>query len=216
MNFFSLEWSRFLSLSLFCRSLTVSLCLSSSCFLCSLLSGSSQLSGSLSTFLSDSSSFCLVGLYLLSEESLCSSSFLVCLSLADLAILSIFLSLPSVETLLSFFLREGTLSYTTVEVLHEQYTFVRKDGTYGVSRLCTNAYPVQCAVEIENDCCRIYVRIERTETLDNFAVTRRAAVSYHDVVESVVFVTMTSQTNFCCHLFFVVLVGVELREFVPG
>ena len=109
LNFFLLRISGFLCLSFssgfLCGSLfAISLCFCSSSFFSSLLSGSSQLSSSLSTFLSDCSCFRLVGLYLLSEERLRSSSFLVCLSLADLACLSIFLSFPSVETLLCLFL----------------------------------------------------------------------------------------------------------------
>jgi len=96
-----------------------SLCLCGSSFLRSLLSGGSQLSGSLSAFLSDSGSFCLVGLYLLCKESLCSSYFLLCLSFADLTVFSIFLSFPSVETLLSLFCTKCAFCDTTIQVLHQ-------------------------------------------------------------------------------------------------
>ena len=61
------------------------------------------------------------------------------------------------------------------------------------------------------DCTGVGVGVVRTETLDDFAVTRRAAVCYYDVVESVVFVTMTSQTNLCCHLDFC-FCGLQLHE----
>ena len=192
----------FLSLCFLCGSLALSLCLSGSCFLRSLLCSSSEFSSSGSTLLSDSSSFCLVGLYLLSEQSLRSCYFLCSLFLTDLAVLGIFLSLPSIETLLSLFLSECALSHTTVEVLHQHYAFVGKDGTNSVGRLSTYAYPIERTLKIEDDCCGVGVGVERTETLDDFAVTRRAAVCYYNVVESVVFVTMTSQTNFCCHLDF--------------
>ncbi len=206
---FLLTSNGFLSLCFLCGSLALSLCLSGSSFLSSLLSCSSELSGSSGTLLSDSSSFRLVGLYLLSEESLSGSTLLVSLSSADLTILSIFFCFPSVKTLLCLFSTECALSDTTVEVLHEQYTLVRKDGAYGVSRLCTYAYPVQSAIEVKDHSCRVSVGVERTDTLDNSAVTRRAAVCYYDVVESVVFVTMTSQTNLC-------FVDLGLRESVSG
>ena len=149
-----------------------------------------------------SSSLCLVGLYLLSEQSLGSSYLLVSLSLANLAILSVLLSLPSVETLLSLLLAKCTLSHTTIEVLHEKNALIGKDVAYGGCRLCTYTYPIESTLKIENYCTRIGVRVERTNAFDNFAITWRAAVCYYDVVESVVFVTMTSQTNLCCHLDF--------------
>ena len=187
------------SLSFLSGSFTLSLCLSGGSLLSGLLSSSSQLGSSGSALLSDSSGFSLVGLNLLSEESFGSSSFLVCLSLADLAGFGILLCFPSVETTLSLFLTEGTLGYTTLEVLAKQYTLVGKDSANGVGRLSTYGYPIQCTLEIEDHCSRVGVGVERADTLDVLAVTRRTAVCYYDVVESVVFVTMTSQTKLCCH-----------------
>ena len=199
-----------------CFSFAFSLCLCGSSFLCSLLGGSSEFCCGCSTFLGDSGSFCLVGLYLLGEKSLRSGSFLVRLGLADLACLGIFLSLPSIETALSLFLAECAFGYTALQVFAEQYAFVGKDSTNGVGGLGTNIYPIECTLKIEDDCCRVGVGVERTETLDDFAVTRRAAVSYYDVVESIVFVTMTSQTNFCCHWFVVVWWALNCASSCPG
>ena len=117
--------------------------------LCLCLSGSSLLSGFLcsgcesssgsSTLLSHSSGFLRIGLYLLCEESLCSNGFLVSLSLRNLAILSIFLRFPSVETLLSLLLRERALGYTAIQVLHQQYALSGEDVANGVGRLCSYA-----------------------------------------------------------------------------
>jgi len=200
LDFFLLKDSSFLCLSFLCGSLALSLCLSGSSLLRSLLSGSSELSSGSSALLCDSSSLRLVGLYLLCVESLRSSYFLCSLSFADLTILSILLSLPSVETLLSLFLAKCAFCNTAVQVLHEEHTFVRKDSTYSVSRLCAYAYPIECAIEVKDHCSGVGVRVERTDTFDKFAITWRAAVCYYNVVESVVLVTMTSQTNLCCHL----------------
>ena len=197
----SLLGGSFLSGSLF--ALSLSLC--SSSFLSGLLCCGSEFSSRGSTLLSDSGSLCLVGLYLLSEEGLGSNYFLLSLSSADLTILSILLSLPSVETLLSLFLAKCTLSYTTVEVLHEHNALTRQDVACGVSRLCTYAYPVQCAIKLQINGCRIGVGVVRTDTFDDLAITWRAAVSYYNVVESVVLATVTSQTNLCCHKLFFVL-----------
>ena len=216
LDFFS-SVSRYVDLSIFRLSslsgslFAVSLCLSGSCLLSSLLCSSSELSGSSSTLLCDLSGDSLVGLNLLSEEGLGSSSFLVCLCLADLTGLGIFLSFPGIETLLSLFLAESAFSYTALQVFAKQYALVGEDSTNGVRRLSTTVNPVQCTLEIEDYGCGVGVGVERTDTLDVLAVTRRTAVSYYDVIESVVFVAMTGQTNFCCHLF-EWFVGLELRE----
>ena len=137
-----------------------SLCLCGSCFLCSLLCGSCELCGCSGTLLSDLSGNSLVRLYLLSEKSLGCSGFLVCLCLADLTGLGIFLSFPSIETLLSLFLAECALGYTALQVLAQQYAFVGKDSTNGVGRLSTTVYPVEGTLEIEDYCCGIGVRVE--------------------------------------------------------
>lgn len=200
----------------FGRSLAFSLRLGGSGFLRSLLCSSSELCSGSGTLLCDSSGFSFVGLYLLSVESLCSSGFLVRLSLADLAGLCIFLRLPCLETLLRLFLTECALGYTTLQMLVEQYALTGENVTNGVGGLSTYVNPMECALKIEDHCRRVGVRIERTDTLDVLAVTRRTAVCYYDVVESIVFVAMTSQTNFCCHFFVVVFVGVGLLESLPG
>ena len=141
-------------------SLAVSLCLSGGSFLCSLLSSSCELCSSSGTLLSHFSGDSLVGLYLLSEESLGCSGFLVCLCLADLTGLGVFLSFPSIETLLSLFLAESALGYTALQVLAQQYAFVGKDSTNGVGRLSTTINPVEGTLEIEDYCCGIGVRVE--------------------------------------------------------
>ena len=141
-------------------SLAVSLCLSGGSFLSSLLCSGSELCSSSGTLLSYFSGDSLVGLYLLSEESLGCSGFLVCLCLADLTGLGVFLSFPSIETLLSLFLAESALGYTALQVLAQQYAFVGKDSTNGVGRLSTTVYPVEGTLEIEDYCCGIGVRVE--------------------------------------------------------
>ena len=173
--------------------------LGSGSLLCGFLCSGSECGSSGGTLLSHSSGFLGIGLHLLCEESLCSGDFLVSLSLRNLAVLCIFLRFPSVETLLRLLLGECALCYTAVEVLHEQYALTGKDVADRVGRLCTHAEPIESTLKIEDDSTRIGVGVVGTDTLDDFAVTRRAAVCYYDVVESVVFVTMTSQTNFCCH-----------------
>ena len=192
-----------------CRSLSVSSLLSS------LNCCGSQCVSSLLAFLCHLGSLCLVSLYFLCEKCLGSGYFLVGLCLADFAVLSVFLSLPSIETLLSLFLTECAFGYTAVQVLHQQHTLTGEDVTYGVGRLCTYVQPIQCTLKVEDHCTRIGVGVERTDTFDNFAITWRAAVCYYDVVESIVFVTMTSQTNLCCHLDFC-FVGYDYSNRLPG
>lgn len=92
-----------------------------SSFLSSLNGSSGKCFSSLSAFLGDSSGFSLVSLYLMSEESLSGCSFLVSLVAADLAELSILLSLPSIETLLSLSFVECAFLNATLQVLHQHY-----------------------------------------------------------------------------------------------
>ena len=173
----------------------------------SFLSSSSECFVSSLAFFQHFGSFSLVSLYFLCMSSLLCSGFLVSLSLGNLLVLSLLLCLPSIETLLCLFSTESTFSDTTLEVLHQHNALNREEMTRRVSGLCTNAYPIERALKIELDGSRISVGVVRAETLNDFAVTRRAAVSNYDVVVSIVFVTVTSQTNFCCHLFFVLRAG---------
>ncbi len=131
---------------------------------------------------------------------LCRLDFPIRLFLTYLAVFGIFLSLPSVEAALCLFLVERTFCHASFEVLHKHNTFHTQDVAYGVCGLCTYTYPVHSAVEIEVDHRGVEVWVVRTDTLNEFAVTRRAAVCHYDVVVGVIFVTMTSQTNFSCHI----------------
>lgn len=62
--------------------------------------------------------------------------------------LSIFLSLPSIETLLSFFLRESALLHATLEVLHHEHALAGQDVTDGVGGDSSTVQPVESSLEI--------------------------------------------------------------------
>ena len=195
---------------------TLSLSLSSGSLLGSLLSGSGE-SLSLSFALcSDSLCLSLVGLNFLSVQFLGGSDLLVSLFLRNLAVLLILLNFPSIETTLSFSLVECALGDTAAEVLHQHNAFVRKDVANRVSGLCTNRDPIHSAVEVQINLSRIEIGVVRADAFNDFTVTRGAAVCYHDVIVSIVLVAVTSQTNFCCHLFFVVFMDYDYTSRVSG
>lgn len=72
---------------------------------------------------------------------------------------SYLLSLPGIETTLSFSFVESALANAALEVLHEHNAFARQDGAYGVSGLSTYVDPIQSPLEVESNCSRISVRI---------------------------------------------------------
>jgi len=183
----------------------VSLCNGSLCF----LGGSESslclsLSGSL-TLLSQFGSLSLVLLYFLSKQCLSGSQLLLGFLSGNLTVLGIFLSLPSLEFLLGGCLIKCTFLHTTQQVLHQKNAFAGEDVLGSVGRLCAYANPIQSTLKIEVYRCGVGVRVVRSDTFDKFAITWRAAVCYYNVIVSVVFVTMTSQTNLCCHFFLLFL-----------
>ena len=137
-----------------------------------------------------SSSLSLVGSLLSFECSLSS----ICLALSETFTDSpegtILLSLPSVELSISGSLIEGTLSYTTLEVLLQQYSFVREDATSGVRRLGTSREPIQCALEVQIYCGRIGIGVVGTNLLNKLAISWRSTVSDDDLIEGISLATV--------------------------
>lgn len=200
----------------FRSSFSLCLCDSSLCFLGSSQSGLCLGFCSSFALLSQFSGFRLVLFYLLCQKSLLSGEFLSLLLSSDLAVLCILLSLPCLEFLLSGCLVECTLLHAAEQVLHQEYTFAGEDVLGSIGRLCTYAYPVQSTLKIEVHRCGVGVRVVRSNTFDKLAITWRTAVCYYDVVVSIVFMTMTSQTNLCCHLFCLVLWAADYTNPYPG
>ncbi len=166
---FFLSWSFFA----FCRSFSSSLSLSFGKLL-------SSYSGSLS----------LVGSLLSFECSLSSSSLALSETFTDVPEETILLSLPSVELSICRSLIEGTLSYTTEEVLLQQYSFVREDATSGVRRLGTSVEPIQSALEVQIYCGRIGIGVVGTNLLNKLAISWRSTVSDNDLVEGISLATV--------------------------
>jgi len=128
-----------MELSLLCRCFC-------SCFLSSLC-GSSLFSSfssslfSLSLLLCESLSSSLVNLYLSSLSSLCLvSGSLVKTKFLSLD-LSVSLSFPVSEFLVSLLLCKSALSYTACEMLLEENTFIRENTTGYECWFCTNVKP---------------------------------------------------------------------------
>ena len=87
-----------------------------------------------------------------------------------------------------------------------------RDGKY-IERIGSynpNNNPAKVDLKFDRALYWVNVGAQPTDTVRNI-LTWRTAVCYYDVVVSVVFVTMTSQTNFCCHLF-VLICGLQLHE----
>ncbi len=62
--------------------------------------------------------------------------------------LSSLLSLPSIETTLSFLFVESAFLNTALEMLHEHNAFARKDVAHGVGGDCAHVDPIKSTLEI--------------------------------------------------------------------
>jgi len=187
------------------------LSLLSRCFSSSFLSGSSlSLSGSGSGLLlshlgGDSFVHFLLCLEFLGSEVLLGLSVLLTNSLEAL-LLCLF---PSVELCLNGILAECALLHATTQVLHEVNAFLAQDVTYSVRGLSANLYPIECALKIQIYCGRIGVGVVSTNLLSKSTISWCTSVGDNDAVESISLMTATLQSDFCCHLFLFVKLGLN-------
>ena len=156
-------------------------------------------SGSFSLLLGYSLGLSLVLSLLCLELSLGSLFLLRSYGCADVADGLLFLSLPGIETTLSFGFVESAFLYASLKMLHEEHTLVAEDCANSVGGLGTDVYPIQSTLEIECYCSRISVRIIRTYPFNKSTISWCPAIGDNNWIERIVFATMTLQSDFCCH-----------------
>ena len=84
--------------------------------------------------------------------------------------LGIALSLPVIPLLIGLCLSKSSLGYATIKMMTKKNSFIRKNTTSGKSLLSTYFYPSKSALKIENDSCRVGVRVVRADLLDETTV----------------------------------------------
>ena len=78
----------------------------------------------------------------------------------------------------------------------KKYTFAAKNLLYDVSRLGTNAKPVQRTRNVENNVLRGCHWVDIPNTFNRSAVTTSASVDRNDVVERSLLTTAATQAEF--------------------
>ena len=179
-------------------------CFGSGCCFSFCLSGSG---GSLlfSHFLGDLLVHLLFGFEFLGSSGLLGGSNFVG-SLYSLVVLCL---LPILELSLSCGLVESALANAATEVLHQHHAFAGKDVANGVSGLCAALYPIKGAFKIQIYCGRVSVGIVRTQFFSKSTITWCASVGDYNAIESIILATVALQSDFSCHLFFLVLIGLN-------
>ena len=162
------------------------------------LGGGFSLKGGL-TLGGDGGSLGLVGLLLGLETSLAGVAGVV-LDIATLAVYLGFFGLqPLVELDIGLLLADGTLLDTDLEVATEENAFVGEDATDGVARGGAVLDPFDSTVEVEVDSGGVGQRIVSAQLLDKFSIPRCTTIRNNDVVEGLVLLTMTLQSDSCWH-----------------
>ena len=84
-------------------------------------------------------------------------------------------------------------------MLCKENSLIREDTLCCECRLCTYVKPCKCALEVENDSCRVCVWIVRADLLDETTVARCAGVSHNNVEECEILLSVALKTNFNSH-----------------
>lgn len=166
--------------------------------LSSSLGGGSSGSGFFSSFLS--SFFVSLDLgYSLGMGS-ANGSFLVGLDFSYYgSVVGLFLRYPLSEDSVNLLLSLSTFVHTYLQVLLEHGAGLRQQHASSVGRLGTVEQPLNSGVYVDGDESGSEVRVVSTQFLDETTVTRRASVSYYYVVNRLVLLTSSLESDFYCH-----------------